>query len=67
MVAGVYVAAMAVLGLHLYHGVWSTFQTLGTNNPTQIRFRRPIAAAVAIVLFLGFIAVPISVLTGIVR
>lgn len=67
LVAGAYIVAMAALALHLYHGVWSTFQTLGVNEPAYNRFRRPMAAAVAIVLFLGFIAVPVSVLTGIVR
>lgn len=67
IVAGAYILTMAVLGLHLYHGVWSTFQTLGANSPRYNRYRRLLAAAVAFVLFLGFIAVPVSVLTGVVQ
>ena len=30
---GVYVAAQVLLGLHLYHGAWSLFQSLGLNHP----------------------------------
>ncbi len=63
-VAGLYIGVMFVLGLHLYHGVWSSFQTLGLNHPGYNRYRRPLAALVAIVVFLGFAAVPVAVLTG---
>jgi succinate dehydrogenase / fumarate reductase cytochrome b subunit len=63
-VAVVYVVVMLVLGLHLYHGVWSSFQTLGLNHRRYNRYRRPLAAAVAIVVFLGFASVPVAVLTG---
>jgi succinate dehydrogenase / fumarate reductase cytochrome b subunit len=63
-VAVLYVAVMLVLGLHLYHGVWSSFQTLGLNHRRYNRYRRPLAAAVALVVTLGFVAVPVAVLTG---
>ncbi len=63
-VAGLYIVVMFVLGLHLYHGVWSSFQTLGLNHPRYNRYRRPLAAVVAIVVFLGFVSVPVAVLTG---
>jgi len=64
LVSGAYVVSMAALGLHLYHGVWSTFQTLGLNHPRWNAYRRPLAAAVALLLFVGFVTVPVAVLIG---
>src|SRR5688572_29580627 len=32
-VAALYLVAMAALGFHLYHGMWSIFQTFGINSP----------------------------------
>jgi succinate dehydrogenase / fumarate reductase cytochrome b subunit len=63
-VAAVYIVVMFVLSLHLYHGVWSSFQTLGLNHPRYNRYRRPLAALIAVVVFLGFISAPVGVLTG---
>jgi succinate dehydrogenase / fumarate reductase, cytochrome b subunit len=61
-----YIAAMIPLGFHLYHGFWSMLQTLGANNPTYNRFRRPVAAALAIIVVLGNISFPVAVLAGLV-
>jgi succinate dehydrogenase / fumarate reductase cytochrome b subunit len=63
-VAALYIVVMFVLSLHLYHGVWSSFQTLGLNHPRYNRYRRPLAALIAVVVFLGFISAPVGVLTG---
>jgi succinate dehydrogenase / fumarate reductase cytochrome b subunit len=60
----IYVAAMIALGLHIYHGSWSIFQTFGVNNRRWDLLIRRTAATVAIVVFLGFISVPLGVLTG---
>lgn len=62
----VYVIAMLVFGLHVYHGFWSLFQTLGLNNARTTMFLRGGALALAGALTLGYIAVPIAVLLGIV-
>lgn len=62
-----YVVAMLALGLHLYHGFWSMFQTLGLNSYRTDGILRILAAAVAVVLTIGFIAVPLAVLFGIVQ
>jgi len=62
-----YVIAMLALGMHLYHGFWSMFQTLGLNSYRTDRILRLGAGAVALVLTLGFIAVPLAVLFGIVQ
>jgi succinate dehydrogenase / fumarate reductase cytochrome b subunit len=62
-----YVIAMLALGLHLYHGIWSMFQTLGLNSYRTDRMLRIGAGAVSAILTLGFIAVPLAVLFGIVQ
>jgi len=56
-----YLVAMGALGLHVWHGTWSMFQSLGLNNPTFNRFRRTFATAFSIIVIGGFIIVPISV------
>lgn len=66
-VAVFYLVAMAALGLHLYHGAWSSIRTLGLARPKPRPLARPIAAIVAIVVALGFALVPLAVLTGWVR
>ena len=59
--------SLAVVALHLYHGVWSLFQTLGFDNPDRNRGLRKLAAILAVGLFIGFVAVPIAFLTGIAK
>ena len=61
----VYVAAMIFLGLHLYHGVWSMFQTLGFNHPRWNDLLRRGTRAGAVVLVFGFMVIPVTVFTGI--
>ena len=65
-IALVYIAAILLLGMHLYHGLWSMFQSLGLNHPSYNASRRYFAVAFAVVVCLGFICVPVAVLTGIV-
>lgn len=59
-----YLLALAALALHLFHGVWSMFQTLGFNNKDWDGFFRGLAIFVAIVVPVGFAVVPLAVLTG---
>jgi succinate dehydrogenase / fumarate reductase cytochrome b subunit len=66
LVAGFYGLTMLAICLHLYHGVWSMFQTLGAHHPKYAGYRRPLAVFAAILIFLGFISIPVSVLAGIV-
>jgi len=62
----VYLLALIALALHLYHGMWSVFQTLGLNNKTYTDALRILAWLVAIFIPLGFALVPLSVVFGIV-
>jgi succinate dehydrogenase / fumarate reductase cytochrome b subunit len=66
-VSAFYIAAMVALGLHMYHGVWSMFQTIGLNNDGTDRFFRALAIASSVVVVLGNISVPTSVLVGLVK
>jgi len=62
-----YILAMVAIGFHLYHGIWSTFQTLGLNSSRTTRFIRNLATFCALVLAIGNISIPVAVLTGIVQ
>jgi len=66
-VAAFYVVAMIFLGLHLYHGAWSSVRTLGYAKPSPRPLHRRIALLVAVVVWLGFTLVPLGVLTGLIR
>ncbi|MGW2181477.1 succinate dehydrogenase [Streptomyces sp. NPDC001732] len=62
----VYIAAVLALGFHVRHGFWSAAQTLGAGNATRDRALKALADALALVLTLGFISVPVAVMTGVV-
>lgn len=62
-----YVVAMLCLGLHLRHGVWSMLQSLGVSHPRWNAARKTAADVFTVILVLGFVAVPVAVLAGIVR
>lgn len=61
-VSAIYIFAVALLAFHLYHGVWSLFQTLGLDNPDRNLPLRRIAMASATLIFLGFASVPVGFL-----
>ncbi|MCH2134388.1 MAG: succinate dehydrogenase cytochrome b subunit [Phycisphaerales bacterium] len=60
-IAALYVVSMAFICLHLYHGLWSMFQSVGWNNPDRNRNVRLFATISSIALFLGFSSVPVLV------
>ena len=62
-----YIFAMFLLALHLRHGVWSMMQTLGVSHPRWMLWFKRAATVFATVIFIGFVAVPIGVLTGMVK
>ncbi len=66
-VAIFYVLAMLAVGLHLFHGIWSTFQTLGLNTARSNRLTRNLATIFSLALTVGNISIPIAVLLGVVR
>jgi succinate dehydrogenase / fumarate reductase cytochrome b subunit len=66
VIAFVYLLMMIVVGLHLFHGLWSSSRTLGVRRPSPWPFKRHVALVVAGALWLGFSMVPIGVLTGLI-
>jgi succinate dehydrogenase / fumarate reductase, cytochrome b subunit len=67
LVTGLYILAMALLCMHLYHGLWSLCQSLGWISPRYEGKVKRASAIIAVVLCAGFVSVPIAVLTGAVR
>lgn len=62
-----YIAAQIALGFHLYHGLWSMFQSLGWNHPRFNLWRNSFAHAFAWLITVGNISFPVAVLSGLVR
>ena len=64
-VAALYIVANIALGIHLFHGAWSMFQSLGWNNPRFNKARRAFAAGFAILIAGINISFPIMALAGV--
>ncbi|WAX76592.1 succinate dehydrogenase [Streptomyces sp. KMM 9044] len=62
----VYGIAVLALGLHIRHGFWSAAQTLGVGSRTRDRALKYLANVLALLLTIGFLAVPVGVMTGVV-
>ena len=65
--AGAYIVANLLLGMHLYHGLWSLFQTLGLNDGGVTRLLRGFAFTFALVVTAGNLSFPISVMLKLVE
>ena len=66
-VALFYLAVMAFVGLHLYHGLWSSGRSLGMSPPSPRPLRHRVALVLALLVWLGFSLIPIAVYAGVVR
>ena len=66
-IAVTYVVAMALLFLHLHHGIGSTFQTLGLNSERGIELTEQIGRALALLLFFGYMSIPVAIQMGLLR
>jgi succinate dehydrogenase / fumarate reductase cytochrome b subunit len=62
-----YVVAICLLGLHLRHGLWSMFQTVGIHQPQHTARLKTAAMVIAVLIVLGYVSIPISVLLGLVK
>ncbi|MBL8928870.1 MAG: succinate dehydrogenase cytochrome b subunit [Kineosporiaceae bacterium] len=64
----IYLVALAALGLHLHHGVWSAAQTLGLTTSPEARTRAKTAAVfIAALVVVGFALPPLAILFGLVE
>ncbi len=66
-VAGFYLLAMSALAFHLYHGIWSMFQTIGCHQPRYSSLGRKVATVFTVIVAGGFSAVPIGILLGLLK
>lgn len=64
LMAAFYVLATSAVGLHLYHGSWAVVRTLGVARPSAHPLKRRIALAVAIVVAVGFVIIPLAAVLG---
>lgn len=66
-IAGAYIVAQLTLLLHLWHGLGSAFQTLGVQHPRLDFLKHGFGPLVAVLIFLGYVSIPLSVLLGVVK
>jgi len=66
-VAALYLVAMLFVGLHVYHGGFAYFRTLGLRRRGNRPLSRPLAVVVAVFVWLGFTIIPLAVMTHSVR
>jgi succinate dehydrogenase / fumarate reductase cytochrome b subunit len=62
-----YIVAMIMLCYHLYHGLWSMFQSLGFSHPVYTPWLRGFAKVFAILIAAGNISIPVAVLAGFIK
>src|ERR1700754_736537 len=62
-----YTVAVIAVGFHVRHGLWSGLQTLGRSSAAAQNTIKGVALVVAVLLTVGFLSVPFSILTGLVR
>ncbi len=62
-----YIIAMIMLCYHLYHVLWSMFQTLGFSHPVYTPWLRLLAKVVAILIAVGYISIPVAILAGFIK
>jgi succinate dehydrogenase / fumarate reductase cytochrome b subunit len=65
-IAALYVVANLALGFHLFHGVWSLFQSMGWSNPRLDPVRRTLATAFTAIVVGGNLSFPIAVQLGVI-
>ena len=66
-ISSFYILAQVALGLHLTHGVWSLFRTLGFTSASWNARSRILALVVGGMITVGNIAIPLSIMTGIIK
>lgn len=66
-VALFYIAAMIALGLHLFHGAWSSVRSIGVSPASPHPLHHRISLVIAVVVWAAFTSIPLAVVTGFVR
>ncbi len=66
-VAILYIVANIALGIHLFHGTWSLFQSMGWSSPRFNKWRRGLATGIATIVVVGNCSFPIAVQAGVIE
>lgn len=66
-IVSLYIIALDALLLHISHGIQSSFQTWGMNNEQTIPVVQKAGNVAAIILFLGYAAIPVSIALGMLK
>ncbi|MGB9604894.1 MAG: hypothetical protein ACPL88_03325, partial [Bryobacteraceae bacterium] len=61
-----YMVAVSLVGVHVWHGLWSMLHTLGLDDERYRPALRFISHAVGLLTALGFLSIPVAVLTGLI-
>ncbi len=67
ILSGVYLVSMALLYLHLSHGLKSFWQSLGWNHPVYRPLFEKIGTGLAAILVIGFASIPLTILLGVIQ
>lgn len=62
--AAVYIVGMIALGLHLFHGIASSVQTFGLNGPRSFPWLERCGVALAVLLAVAFVVIPVAIFAG---
>lgn len=63
-ISAFYIVANILLGIHLFHGGWSWFNSLGWEHPRFNPWKRRFATALAVTITLGNVSIPLTVMVG---
>lgn len=63
-ISAIYIVGQLALGLHLFHGVWAMFSSVGFTHPKYNKWRRVLSVAAAVFIVAGNISFPIAVMAG---
>jgi succinate dehydrogenase / fumarate reductase cytochrome b subunit len=66
-VSAFYILAIILLCMHLYHGLWSMFQSLGFSHPRYTPRLKKGAAIFAILIAIGNCSIPVAVMAGLLK
>ena len=64
LASAIYIITMVLIGLHLYHGLWSMMQSVGASHPRYNRWRKAFAVLFALFIAGAGISLPVAVLSG---
>jgi succinate dehydrogenase / fumarate reductase cytochrome b subunit len=62
-----YLIAVGLLCVHLSHGIWSMFQSVGLGHKRHTPLLKKAAVAIAVLIFLGYSSIPVSVYLGFIK